>query len=595
MKRTNLMQRQTAKVTKLFAVSILTAAVAGCSNQDNTDKQVSELQATDKSKSQHQVMQDVEKVVVSGSRIAEQKQQAAMTARASANRQVQAEMAQNRMRNFAVPMSPLVYSPPPAVKNTEKYASVEENGIILAAEQSVSTFSIDVDTGSYSNVRRMLNQGVLPPADAVRVEEFVNYFDFNYSLPDVNSHPFKINTALTTSPWNSEKHLLRIGLKGFEPDPSEVKGSNLVFLLDVSGSMNSPQKLPLLKKSLQMLTHQLDAEDRVSMVVYAGASGVVLEPTPGNNHNEIVEALNRLQAGGSTNGESGIRLAYNMAKKAFIKNGTNRVILATDGDFNVGTVDQKSLIDMIKAEKQNGIALTTLGFGQGNYNDDLMEQLADHGDGNYAYIDTINEARKVLVDELYSTSLTLAKDVKIQVEFNPNVVAEYRLIGYENRALNREDFKNDKVDAGEIGAGHTVTALYELALQTSNDKAMDALRYQQPDKTNTILKEELAQVKLRYKPMDKAQSVLLTKVVNLKDSIAFEKQSEDVKFATAVVAFAEYLRDSRYSNNVSLTRLIEIANESKGEDKFGYRSEFIQLVRTAQALKPNTLLSKTSQ
>ncbi|WP_339719899.1 VWA domain-containing protein [uncultured Paraglaciecola sp.] len=483
----------------------------------------------------------------------------------------------------------------PNKQNTENYQHYNENGVQSVFQHPVSTFSIDVDTGSYTNVRRMITQGVLPPADAIRVEEFINYFDYDYPKPNSANPdlPFSINTAITTSPWAQDRHIMRIGLKGFSPDIKKITGRNLVFLLDVSGSMNQTNKLPLLTRSLEMLTAQLDPQDSVSIVVYAGASGVVLQPTSGNEKAKINQALSLLKAGGATNGQAGIELAYNMAEQAFIKEGVNRVILATDGDFNLGLTSHERLIELIKQKRQKGIALTTLGFGQGNYNDHLMEQLADAGNGNYAYIDTIHEARKVLVDEMNATLLTIAKDVKIQVEFNPDVVAEYRLIGYENRALNREDFNNDKVDAGEIGAGHTVTAMYELTLNQSNNHYLDPLRYQQsksdsiPKLQNNPFSDELALVKLRYKAVDREESQLITKTVLTNQISDFKKQSDDFRFASSVVGFAHLLKQSHYWQDLSYQQIIDMALEAKGKDEFGYRAEFIQLVRSSASLHLN--------
>ena len=343
--------------------------------------------------------------------------------------------------------------------NRESYAHFDDNFTKRVSEHPVSTFSIDVDTGSYANVRRMLNRGRLPRHDAVRVEEMINYFAYNYPLPDTLEPPFRVITEIAPAPWQKKNLLLHIGIKGFDIPKEKLPPANLVFLVDVSGSMRRHDKLELLKTSLKLLSNQLTEKDKVSLVVYAGASGLVLEPTPGNQRGKIQAALARLNAGGSTNGGAGIQLAYAIAQQAFIKEGINRVLLATDGDFNVGTVNFNGLKNLIEEKRKSGISLTTLGFGTGNYNDHLMEQLADVGNGNYAYIDTLNEAQKVLVDEMGSTLKTIAKDVKIQIEFNPKTVAEYRLIGYENRMLKREDFSNDKIDAGEIGAGHTVTAL----------------------------------------------------------------------------------------------------------------------------------------
>ncbi|MDX8387567.1 MAG: VWA domain-containing protein [Ghiorsea sp.] len=390
----------------------------------------------------------------------------------------------------------------------ERYVHLEQNKLKLVSQEPISTFSIDVDTGSYANVRRYLNQGALPPHDAVRIEEMINYFNYDYQGSTSRKRPFRVTTEMAPAPWNKDKQLLHIGIKGYEVARHQLPASNLVFLLDVSGSMMRANKLGLLKKSLKMLGSQLSAKDSISIVVYAGASGVVLNPTSGNQHAQINAALDQLQAGGSTNGGAGIRLAYSMAEQAFIKGGVNRVILATDGDFNVGTVNFDALINLVEDKRKSGIALTTLGFGTGNYNDKLMEQLADHGNGNYAYIDTINEARKVLVDELSSTLLTIAKDVKIQVEFNPNVVSEYRLVGYKNRMLNREDFNNDQVDAGEIGAGHTVTALYEITLK--GDKGLvDPLRYSTEKVKDHSKTNEIAFLRLRYKQPNANKSQLL--------------------------------------------------------------------------------------
>ena len=472
--------------------------------------------------------------------------------------------------------------------NNENYLHIPENGAMSVAQHPVSTFSIDVDTGSYANTRRMLTQGQLPPGDAIRLEELLNYFDYQYPVPNSDEQPFSVNSALSVSPWNSERNLLRIGLKGYQPNELNSKGSNLVFLLDVSGSMGQANKLPLLKRSLKMLTQQLSAKDKVSIVVYAGASGMVLSPTAGNRTAEIAMALDKLSAGGSTNGGAGIELAYHLALQEFIQGGVNRVILATDGDFNVGTVNHQQLIDLIRHKREQGIALTTLGFGQGNYNDHLMEQLADAGNGNYAYIDTLNEARKVLVDELNSTMQIIAKDVKIQIEFNPANVAEYRLIGYENRKLAQQDFNNDNVDAGDIGAGHTVTAFYEITLNNSKAKYTDPLRYQNKQLPKHANLDELALVKLRYKQPESDNSELLSKVININDIDTFANQSDDFRFATAVLGFGQLLKQSKYVQNMNFGQVLDMANSAKGRDDFGYRGEFVQLVRSAQLLLPAT-------
>ncbi|MDQ7074534.1 MAG: VWA domain-containing protein [Gammaproteobacteria bacterium] len=472
---------------------------------------------------------------------------------------------------------------PPVEVNRENYAHVESNPIKLSRAEPVSTFSIDVDSGAYSNVRRMLNHGRLPPKDAVRAEELINYFSYHYPLPTDKQRPFSVTTEIAPSPWNKNNHLLHVGLKAYDLSVEKLPASNLVFLLDVSGSMRD--SMELLKSSLKLLSRQLTEKDRVSIVVYAGASGLVLPPMAGSAQGEISAALNQLQAGGSTNGGAGIQLAYEMAEQAFIEGGINRIILATDGDFNVGTVDFNALLDLVERKRQSGISLTTLGLGTGNYNDALMEQLADRGNGNYAYIDTLNEARKVLVDEVSSTLMTVAKDVKIQLEFNPEVVQEYRLIGYENRLLKREDFNNDKVDAGEIGAGHTVTALYEITL-VGNSGSMDPLRYATKKADNRAKKQsELAFLRLRYKQPEGAKSILIEQPL-LSEMIIpeLEKSSDRFRFSAAVAAFADQLRGGKYSSAFSYADILKLAQGARGEDLFGYRAEFVGLVRMAQDL-----------
>jgi Ca-activated chloride channel family protein len=472
----------------------------------------------------------------------------------------------------------------------ENYAHLDQNGVKLVSSDPVSTFSVDVDTGSYTNIRRMLNEGRLPPQDAVRIEEMINYFSYDYKAPKNLKQPFRVTAEVAPAPWSTEKHLLHIGIKGYEMDRSQLPASNLVFLVDVSGSMHSQNKLPLLKSALKMLSNQLSAKDRISLVVYAGASGVVLEPTAGNQTARITSALNTLQAGGSTNGGAGIRLAYTMAERAFIKNGINRVILATDGDFNVGTTNFESLIDLVEQKRKSGISLTTLGFGSGNYNDHLMEQLADKGNGNYAYIDTINEARKVLVDEVGSTLMTIAKDVKIQVEFNPDVVSEYRLIGYENRMLKREDFNNDQVDAGEIGAGHTVTALYEITLKGKKGR-IDPLRYDSSQASKAkASSSELAFLRLRYKQPDADKSQLIEYPLNknmIKKNLS--TATNNFRFSAAVAAFGELLRGGTYAENMNYDAVLKLVRNAKGNDGNGYRGEFLNLVRTAAALDSQPL------
>ncbi|MEN8217233.1 MAG: VWA domain-containing protein [Pseudomonadota bacterium] len=472
--------------------------------------------------------------------------------------------------------------PPIPPTNRENYAHFDDNPIKRVSEHPVSTFSIDVDTGAYANVRRMLNYGQLPQHDAVRVEEMINYFAYDYPLPDSIDPPFKVTTEIAPTPWNQKTHLLHIGIKGYNIPKDNLPPSNLVFLVDVSGSMQSPNKLELLKSSLKLLTQQLTAKDKVSLVVYAGASGLILEPTQGNQRRKIIAALDRLRAGGSTNGGSGIQLAYAVAEQAFIKEGINRILLATDGDFNVGTVNFEALKNLIEEKRKSGISLTTLGFGTGNYNDHLMEQLADAGNGNYAYIDNLNEARKVLVDEMSSTLNTIAKDVKIQIEFNPATVAEYRLIGYENRKLKREDFSNDKVDAGEIGAGHTVTALYEIALMGSGGERLENLRYGD----NKTVPEgqrgnELAFLRLRYKAPDGDTSQLIEWPLRRQ---TVDNTSERFRFSAAVAAFGQQLRGGKYLEPFSYNDILSLARGARGDDPFGYRAEFIKLVNIAQSL-----------
>ena len=471
----------------------------------------------------------------------------------------------------------------------ERYQHLEENPVKLVAEAPVSTFSVDVDTGSYSNVRRLLDAGRMPPGDAVRIEEMVNYFDYAYPGPEDRQQPFAVSTEVARTPWNPDTQLLRIGIKGFDIELSERPPANLVFLVDVSGSMDSPDKLPLVIRSLKLLTQKLTVKDRISLVVYAGAAWAVLEPTPGDERAEIRAALERLRAGGSTAGEGGIRLAYDFAEKAWIEGGINRVILATDGDFNVGVADVEALKDLIARKRKTGITLTVLGFGTGNYHEALMERIADVGNGNYAYIDRLAEARKVLVREMSSTLFTIAKDVKVQIEFNPAVVGEYRLIGFENRLLAREDFRNDKVDAGDIGAGHTVTALYEIALVGGPGLRIDPLRYQaRVAPAYDPRASEFALLKLRYKLPDQDESRLIERPLERRLlEEAGRRPSADFRFAAAVSAFGQILRDGSYTRDFGYDEVRALAREAKGEDRFGYRAGFLELVDLAQDLDPS--------
>lgn len=469
-------------------------------------------------------------------------------------------------------------------EDRENYQQIENNRIMLTANEATSTFSIDVDTGAYANMRRFLNGGSLPPEDAIRIEELINYFSYDYAPPEAADQPFSITTEIAKTPWNDQTHLLHVGLQGYQIDAAERPAANLVFLIDVSGSMSAPNKLALLKPAMRMLSQSMTAADTISIVVYAGASGVVLEPTAGNDIQAIHAAINQLNAGGSTNGRAGIELAYDMAAKNFQKQGINRVILATDGDFNVGLSDVDALKALIEAKRESGVALSTLGFGTGNYNDHLMEQLADVGNGAYAYIDTLNEARKVLSDEINGTLLTIAKDVKIQIEFNPAVVSEYRLIGYENRHLNNEDFNNDKIDAGEIGAGHSVTAIYEIALVGSGGERHTPTRYSKSAATEEHV-GEIAELRLRFKAPQEDDSQLLSQVVMLEDIVqTSEESSTNFRFSAAVAAMGQLLRDDQYMNEFDLDDVAGLAAGAKGADQFGYRQEFTNLVRLAKAL-----------
>ena len=473
----------------------------------------------------------------------------------------------------------------------DKFSDITPNPLKVVAKDPVSTFSIDVDTASYAFVRNALNNGVLPQKDAVRVEEMVNYFDYGYQAPETRNEPFRANVSVMPTPWNTNTKLLRIGIKGFELPKTEAPKANLVFLIDTSGSMNAPDKLPLLLNSFKLLLSSLKPEDTVAIVTYAGSAGTVLEPTRVADRNKILSALERLNAGGSTAGAEGIRQAYQLAERQIDSAGVNRVILATDGDFNVGISDTGELKSFIERKRATGVTLSVLGFGRGNYNDELMQALAQNGNGNAAYIDTLSEARKVLVEEAGSTLFTIAKDVKLQLEFNPAAVSEYRLIGYETRLLNREDFNNDKVDAGDIGAGHTVTALYEITPVGGEGRLVDDLRYQsEPAKPGTGSAEEYAFMKIRYKLPDSDTSTLITApVTRASETASVAQASRDDRFAASVAAFGQVLSGGRYTGSFSYDDVVALAQSAKGEDRFGYRAEFINLVRLAKsaaALEP---------
>jgi len=478
------------------------------------------------------------------------------------------------------------WSAPPAQPNTESYADLADNPFLAALDNPLSTFSIDVDTASYANVRRFLTENQLPPPDAVRIEEMINYFSYNYPQPK-GSVPFSVNVEIASCPWNAGHRLVRVGLKGREIARDQRPPSNLVFLIDVSGSMDEPAKLPLLKESLKLLTRQLNENDHVSIVVYAGAAGMVLPETSGSNKATILRALDRLQADGSTHGSAGIQLAYETASENFIEGGVNRVILCTDGDFNVGVTSQGDLTRLIQEKAKSKIFLSVLGFGMGNYKDSTMEALADKGNGNYAYIDSLNEGRKVLVEQMSGTLVTIAKDVKIQIEFNPAQVNSYRLIGYENRLLAKEDFNNDKKDAGEIGAGHTVTALYEVVpagMTPDETPGVDPLKYQRPARPPVVSdSDEMLTLKLRYKQPDGDTSRLLTTPVKDSDK-SYARASTDFKFAAAVAEFGMLLRHSPYCGDATMDSAWEHAKSGLGNDPEGYRAEFLTLVETASRL-----------
>jgi Ca-activated chloride channel homolog len=479
------------------------------------------------------------------------------------------------------------YETPPQF-NTEEYATVHENIFLEATKNPLSTFSIDVDAASYSNIRRFINQGQIPPKDAVRIEEMVNYFDYDYTGPEGET-PFAVHTEVSDCPWNQKHQLIHIGLQGKKIPTENLPPSNLVFLIDVSGSMSDGNKLPLLKAGFKMLTEQLRPADRVAIVVYAGAAGLVLPSTSGKDKAKILQALDKLEAGGSTAGGEGIRLAYEVAKENFQKEGNNRVILATDGDFNTGPSSNAEMERLIEEKREEGVFLTVLGFGMGNYKDSKMETLADQGNGNYAYIDNIQEAKKVLVSEFGGTLFTIAKDVKLQIEFNPAKVQAYRLIGYENRALKNEDFNNDKKDAGELGSGHTVTAMYEIIPAGADATQeplhpIDPLKYQQqqidPSAYNS---EDLMTLKLRYKAPDGNKSKLISEPVT-DQKISLKKASDNFRFAAAVAGFGMLLRDSEFKGDLTYDAVIQLAKGAKGEDTEGYRMEFIRMVESCNLM-----------
>ncbi len=500
---------------------------------------------------------------------------------------VDAEMPHAEFPSLAAPAADEGIGPGEA---GEKYDRIVENSFQRVADQPLSTFSIDVDTASYSKVRQYLFQyNKLPRPDAVRLEELLNYFPYEYQPPDAQqSEPFATHIAISECPWNPQHRLARVALKGRVIDNQARPSSNLVFLIDSSGSMNKPNKLPLLRRGLQMMLPQLGADDRVAVVVYAGSAGLVLDSTPASEQQTILSALSKLKAGGSTNGGEGLALAYSIARDNFIDGGTNRILLCTDGDFNVGVTGTDQMVRMVEKESAGGIDLTVLGFGMGNLNDAMLEQISGTGNGNYAFIDTINEARKVLIDQLSGTLVTIAKDVKIQVEFNPAKVNAYRLIGYENRMLQSKDFNDDKKDAGEIGAGHSVTALYEIvpsgAATAADLVKVDSLKYQKsPEPTAAANSNELFTLKLRYKFPGQDQSQLLEHVA-IDSGLKFEQADGEFQFAAAVAGFGMLLRDSEYRGDWTYDAVREVAQSAIGKDTYGFRKEFVELVAVASAL-----------
>ena len=468
----------------------------------------------------------------------------------------------------------------PLRTDTERYQKQPENPVKAVAQEPVSTFSIDVDTGSYANVRRFLNNGRLPPKDAVRIEEIVNYFPYSYSLPQ-DSRPFAVHTQTVDSPWQPEAKLVKIGIQAQDTAKKNLPPANLVFLVDVSGSMNSPDKLPLVKKALRLLTQQLRAQDKVTIITYASGEKLVLPPTSGKDKDTILRAVNSLEAGGATSGERALRMAYDEAQKAFVKNGINRILLATDGDFNVGVADTETLKSMVAEKRKSGISLSTLGFGTDNYNEEMMEQIADAGDGNYSYIDSEKEAKKVLQHQLTSTLATVAQDVKIQVEFNPATVKEYRLVGYTNRTLRNEDFNNDKVDAGDIGSGHSVTALYEIIPQGKTGWLADS-RYQKAPAADGS-KNEYAYVKVRYKLPGQSASKLIEQPVPAR-SIPLAQADADTRLALAAASYAQQLRGGEYNGKLDWSAIEKMAAVTRARDPYGLIAEFRELVGIAKSL-----------
>ncbi len=573
-------------MNKLICVSAIVVVLAGCAGSGQEDQAETNQPTTEVLVDQTSPVVELEEPVADDF-VASPAPKPVRTNEVDARKQAESSLMRSRQAVAGLSTyAPVPYSQP-VEQDRENYLEVEQNGVQRTSESPFSTFSIDVDTAGYANVRRMImKEGRLPPKDAVRLEEMINYFSYQYSQPDDLNQPLAITTETMAAPWNANNTLLMVGIKGFEPKAELRPASNLVFLVDVSGSMQSPDKLGLVQRSLNLLVDQMNKDDRIALVVYAGAAGTVLESTPGSDKAKIKNAINGLTAGGSTHGSAGIKLAYDIAEANKIDGGINRVIIASDGDMNVGVTSIDDLKTLIEKKREGGIALTTLGYGTGNYNYSLMEQLADVGNGNAAYIDSLNEARKVLVEEMQSTLLTIAKDVKIQIEFNPNVVAEYRLLGYENRALKDEDFTNDKVDAGEVGAGHTVTALYELTLVGANSTKLPESRYQDdksPVSINDNFSNELGFLKIRYKKPDGQISTEMSAPLS-SESLARRAPTDNIKFAAAVAGFGELLRGSKYTETWNYDDALALATDARGGDEGGYRSEFLNMVKLAKLL-----------
>ncbi|WP_423603697.1 vWA domain-containing protein [Sphingomonas sp. MS122] len=569
------------RLPQVIATGLALVLVASCAGSD-TDKQISS--AADAEAPEARKDEAASDIVVTASHIPGREQGAAtpVTVVASPSAPPAPALSMAR-RAYAPPAEPWPGRPYYRDVGRDKFTATTQNPFKVVREEPVSTFSLDVDTASYSFVRASLNRNVLPQPAAVRTEELINYFPYDYAPARAAAQPFSTHVAVFPSPWSPGRQLVRIGVKGFEIGRATRPRANLVFLVDTSGSMNAPNKLPLVKQSLAMLLEQLDGNDSVAIVTYAGTAGTALEPTPASRKDKILAVIDRLGAGGSTAGAEGIRQAYALAAQNFDPKGVNRVILATDGDFNVGITDQNELKGYIERERGKGVFLSVLGFGMGNYNDALMQTLAQNGNGAAAYIDTVSEARKTLVDEATSTLFPIAKDVKIQVEFNPAQVAEYRLVGYETRLLNRDDFDNDKVDAGDVGSGQTVTAIYEIVL-VGGPRTMGDLRYATPALLATGPQSgELGFVKIRYKlPKSDTSRLITTPIGGRVRYASFDAAPQDARFAAAVAGFAELLRGGRHNGALSFDDVLRMATAARGTDEFGYRSEFLQLVRTAK-------------